>query len=81
MRTETKRSDQLLHLQKSGLPGAISFDCKTGCIKALILPAGKVFCLLGRESEYIIPWECVRQVGEDIILVEIREDSCLHDCT
>lgn len=65
-----------------GCPVDLSFDCKTGCIKALILPGpGKVFCLLSRESEYIIPWECVRQVGEDIILVEIREDSCLHDCT
>ena len=30
--------------------------------------------------EYIIPFECIRRIGEDIILVEIKEDKCLKPC-
>ena len=26
--------------------------------------------LFGRDSDYIIPWGCIRRIGEDIILVE-----------
>ena len=26
--------------------------------------------LFGRDSDYIIPWCCIRRIGEDIILVE-----------
>ena len=33
--------------------------------------------MLGRDCEYIIPWDCVVQIGDDIILVEIKEDMCL----
>ena len=29
------------------------------------------------DSEFCIPWKCIRQIGEDIILVEIDEDHCL----
>ena len=31
----------------------------------------------GRISAIIIPWECICQIGEDIILVEIDEKKCL----
>ena len=64
-----------------GCPVDVEFDCKTGCIQAIIVPGpGKMLCLFGRESEYVIPWECVRQIEEDIILVEIREERCLRKC-
>lgn len=62
-----------------GCPIDLDFDCRQGRILALIAPGpGRVFGLLGRDSEYIIPWECICQIGEDIILVEIQEDRCLH---
>ena len=35
---------------------------------------------LGYDAEYIIPFECIRRIGEDIILVEIKEDKCLKPC-
>ena len=62
-----------------GCPIDIDFNCKTGQILALIVPGpGRICSLLGRDSEFIIPWECICQIGEDIILVEIKEDKCLH---
>lgn len=63
-----------------GCPTDVTFDCKTGKLTALIIPGpGRICGFLGRDSEYIIPWECICQIGEDIILVEIQEDSCLKD--
>lgn len=62
-----------------GCPVDIDFDICTGRILALIVPGPARICgFFGRDSEYIIPWECIRQIGEDIILVEIKEDRCLN---
>ncbi|MGI6010530.1 MAG: YlmC/YmxH family sporulation protein [Ruminococcus sp.] len=61
-----------------GCPVDLEFECKTGRILALIIPGpGKFWGMLGRDCEYVIPWECVVQIGDDIILVEIKEDMCL----
>ena len=47
---------------------------KTGCLLALIVPGPGCFCgFLGREKEYIIPYQDICQVGEDIILVDVKE--------
>ncbi len=55
----------------------VEFNCKTGRLTALIVPGPGRFCsFFGRDSEIVIPWECIRQIGEDIILVEINEESC-----
>ncbi|MEE1196948.1 MAG: YlmC/YmxH family sporulation protein [Lachnospiraceae bacterium] len=64
-----------------GCPADVDIDCKSGCIIALIVPGpGRICGLFGRETECIIPWECVNQVGDDIILVEINEEKCFHPC-
>ncbi|MDY2596498.1 MAG: YlmC/YmxH family sporulation protein, partial [Oliverpabstia sp.] len=38
---------------------------------------GRICGIFGRDSEFCIPWECICQIGEDIILVEIEEKKCL----
>ena len=49
---------------------------KNGCILALIIPGpGRFCCVLGRDTEYIIPWQQVCQIGRDIILVDIDEKN------
>lgn len=62
-----------------GCPIDVEFNCATGRLTALVVPGPGHFCgFFGRDSEYIIPWECIRQIGDDIILVEIREEKCFH---
>ena len=62
-----------------GCPVDLEFDEKSGKITALIVPGpGKFCCLWGRDSEYIITWNSVCQIGEDIILVEIREEKAFR---
>lgn len=52
-----------------------------GCVEAIIVPGpGKMCGLLGCESEYIIPFECIKKVGPDIILVEIIAEKFLKSC-
>lgn len=61
-----------------GCPVDVEFNCETGCITALVVPGpgSFCFCFWGAGSEYIIPWNCIRQIGDDIILVEIDEKYC-----
>lgn len=64
-----------------GCIGDVDIDCKTGCILAIIVPGpGKICSFLGRETEYVIPWCCIRQIGEDIVLVEIDEEKFYKKC-
>lgn len=61
-----------------GCPVDIIIDGKCGKVCSLIIPGpGKLLGMLGRDCEYVIPWECVVQIGDDIILVEIKEELCL----
>ncbi|HIT89759.1 MAG TPA: YlmC/YmxH family sporulation protein [Candidatus Merdenecus merdavium] len=64
-----------------GCVGDIDIDECTGCIIAIIIPGpGKICSFLGRDTEYIIPWCNIKQIGADIILVEIDEEECLKKC-
>ena len=59
----------------------VEFDERSGCITALIVPGcGRIFGILGRDSEYIIPYSCICQIGPDIILVKVREEDVLVKC-
>ena len=49
----------------------LCIDTDTGRVTALMVPGPCRFLgLFGRDSDYIIPWCCIRRIGEDIILVE-----------
>ena len=42
-----------------------------GRVAALVVPGPcRFFGLFGRGEEYYIPWECIKQIGDDIILVD-----------
>lgn len=59
-----------------GCADDVEFDICTGCIKAIIVPGPGKFCgLICSEFEYIIPHQCIVQVGPDIILVKVDEDE------
>ena len=59
----------------------VDFEEHTGRICTLIIPGpGKIFGIIGRDSEYLIPYECVKRIGSDVVLVEIEAAKCLHKC-
>ena len=49
-----------------------AIDQLTGKVAAIIVPGPcRYFGLFGREDDYVIPWECIRRIGDDIILIEV----------
>jgi YlmC/YmxH family sporulation protein len=51
-----------------------------GHIKCLIIPGpAKVFGFFGREQEYRVSWESVKQIGDDLILIECESKGLLID--
>lgn len=48
-------------------------DDGEGKMISLITPGkSKFFGLLGREDDYVLPWQCIVRIGNDIILVETK---------
>ena len=50
----------------------VTADLQTGIITSIIVPgSNKIFNIFGGNNEIVIPWEKIKCIGEDIILVEI----------
>ncbi len=53
----------------------LELDDREGCVASLVTPGRpRLFGLLGREEDYILPWKDIVRVGRDIILVEVKGD-------
>lgn len=67
--------------QRIGYVMDIDMDPVTGRVCQLIVPGqGKICGLFGRDTEYVIGWKCVRQIGADIILVDVCIEEVLREC-
>ena len=54
----------------------VEVDCRCGQICAIIVPGkGRCFGLLGHGEDFVIPWKCIRQIGDDIIRIEGDTDK------
>ena len=51
---------------KIGYVTDLIFDECSGCIEAIIVPKGE-------DTELVIPFQCIKRIGPDIILVEMHE--------
>lgn len=58
----------------------VELDWEKGVINKVIVPGpSKIMGLFGRSLEYAIPWEKIKKIGEDIILVELDPDEYLKE--
>lgn len=58
----------------------IEIDIEEGCVEAIIVPGpAKIFGVFGCEQEYFIPWCKVKQIGDEIILVDMPTADALID--
>ena len=56
----------------------IEFDICTGIITNIIVPGpSKIWGILGREHEYAICFADIKQIGTDVILVDIDVEKCI----
>lgn len=67
--------------KRLGFATDIEFELETGCITALVVPGPAAFCgFLGREKEFVIPYCCIKQIGPDVILVDVDEETITVKC-
>ncbi len=51
----------------------IELDLEMGKIKSIILPGtGGFLRIFGRNEDIVVPWERIRKLGVDVILVEVN---------
>lgn len=52
----------------------VEIDLDTGRILAVVVPGQpKMLGVFGRSDDYVVPWENIKKIGEDVILVELSE--------
>lgn len=61
----------ILDGRRLGLASDLELEIETGRIKAIVVPGpGKFLKIFGKTEEFVIPWEWIRKIGVDVILVE-----------
>lgn len=67
--------------QRLGYVCDLRIEIPEGCVTALVVPGKcRFFGLLDSKEEYVIPWHCIRRIGPDIILVDIKPEACCVPC-
>ena len=63
--------------QRLGFICDVRIELPEGQVVAIVVPGPCRFLhLWGRRDDYVIPWRCVRKVGPDIVLVDVKPDEC-----
>lgn len=61
--------------KKLGFINDVDIEIETGHIKAFVVPAhqNRVFNFFMKKNDIVINWNEIKKIGEDVILVEVRE--------
>ena len=63
--------------QRLGFITDIRIDIPEGNICAIVVPGPCRFLgIIGRKDDYIIPWNCIKKIGPDIVLVDTKPNEC-----
>ncbi len=63
--------------QRLGFISDVLVELPEGKVCAMVVPGPSKLCGLGsRGEDFLIPWDSVRKIGPDIVLVDVRPDSC-----
>ena len=57
----------------------IEFCVQSGCVEAIVVPGENKFInlLRGEKNGIVIPWQRIRRIGENVILVQLeKNDLC-----
>lgn len=75
-RVEDMRDKEVINVNdgtKIGFICDLEIDTKTATATALIIYGKlRLFGLLGREDDMVIPWENVKLIGDDTVLVDYK---------
>ena len=55
----------------------VQVEVPEGKVCAIVVPGPCRFLgLWGRQCDYHIPWCCIRKIGPDIVLVDVKPEDC-----
>ena len=55
----------------------VQIEVPEGNICAIVVPGPcRILGVAGRQDDFIIPWNCIKRIGPDIVLVDAKPDSC-----
>ncbi len=76
-RASELRQKEVINLgdgRRLGFINDVEIDFDEGKIDSIVIPgSGRLLGLIGKDNELVIPWEKIRKIGEDIVLVELDE--------
>lgn len=60
-----------------GYVNDVEVDCISGKILTIIIHGGGKFgAVFSKANDIIIPWEAIKRIGDDVILVDYVIDTC-----
>ena len=63
--------------RRLGFISDVRIELPEGKICAIIVPGpNRLFGVCGRRDDYVIPWNCIKRMGPDIVLVDVRPEEC-----
>ncbi|MBQ4600318.1 MAG: YlmC/YmxH family sporulation protein [Oscillospiraceae bacterium] len=55
----------------------VQLEVPEGNVIAIVVPGHcRMFGLGSRAEDYLIPWSCIRRIGPDTVLVDIKPEDC-----
>ncbi|NLK00644.1 MAG: YlmC/YmxH family sporulation protein [Clostridia bacterium] len=64
--------------RRLGIVSDIDIDTIEGRVTAIILPGSpRLLGILGRKNDFIIPWDKIKKIGVDVILVDLEDTAAL----
>ncbi len=74
-KTSELRSREVVNIidgKRLGFPTDLEIEPETGRITAIVVPEpGRFAWFWGRGGEIVVPWEKIKKIGLDVILVEL----------
>jgi YlmC/YmxH family sporulation protein len=71
MTFKQKEVINLIDGKRLGYVQDVEADFESGKITAIIVPGNSKIFNIGTKGDMVIPWEKIKRIGDDIILVEI----------
>ena len=63
--------------QRLGFITDVRIELPCGKITGVIVPGRcRMFGVCPPREDYLIPWECIRRIGPDLILVDVKPEDC-----
>lgn len=70
------KAKEVIHIidgERIGFISDIEIDPESGKVTSLCVPgAYKIFGLFGREPDRKIPWECIKKIGDDLVIINSK---------